>query len=433
MKNKFYTFVALIATTLVILPAFSLKAKPINDTVVMGPGYGNEVYYNMTSGIKGTLSRKQWDIAFRANIRSASILTNDAANNSALGINGVELYAYPKADTNGWASVDTAGLKHWKLLVNSTTDWETGAFCQNQLGHPDYGWGKYNSASHDVVGDSLFIIKLPDGSFRKLWIVRKYSSLNMFKFRFANLDGTSDTTVMLDCNAYAAKNFVRFSLSKKQMIDFEPAASTQWDILFTKYMYTYPNGDIYPVTGVLSNYGIKVNAFHHVPLTYTAFDLGSMDSTRSPIGWEWKSLNTATYTYDLVDSLVYFVQDHGKNIHKLVFKEFVGSSTGRISFQKEMISAAGINDIPTSGMNAAVYPNPVNGVMNLVINPEAARQATVVLMDMSGRIVLNKQFSLQPESLSTLQIPVSDVPAGMYIVKVQAGANTVSHKVVVNN
>ena len=433
MKNKFYTFVALIATTLAVFPAFGLKTTPANDTVVMGAGYINEVYYNMTSGIKGTLSRKQWDIAFRANIRSASILTNDAANNNALGINGVELYAYPKADTNGWASVDTSGLSSWKLLVNSTTDWETGAFCQNQLGHPDYGWGKYNSASHDVVGDSLFIIKLPDGSFRKLWIVRKYSSLNTFKFRYANLDGTADTTVMVDCNAYAAKNFVGFSITKKQVVDLEPVASTQWDLLFTKYMYTYPDGTPYPVTGVLSNYGIKVNKFQHVPLTYTAFDLGSMDSTRSPIGWEWKTFDQANTKWAIVDSLVYFVQDHGKNIHKIVFKEFVGSSTGRISFQKEMISAAGINDILASDMNAAVYPNPVNGVMNLVINPGASRQATVILMDISGRIVLNKQFSLQSESLSTLQIPVSDVPSGMYIVKVQAGANTVSHKVVVNN
>jgi hypothetical protein len=175
--------------------------------------------------------------------------------------------------------------------VNSTTDWETGAFCQNQLGHPDYGWGRYNSASHDVVGDSLYLIKLRDGSLRKLWIMRKYSSLNTYEFRYANLDGSGDTTVVLDCNPYSDKNFVGFSLTTNQVVDFEPVSSTDWDILFTKYMYTYPDGVLYPVTGVLSNYDIKVNKFEHVAPDFRAFDPAAMDSSRSAIGWDWKYLD----------------------------------------------------------------------------------------------------------------------------------------------
>jgi hypothetical protein len=424
MKNKIYTFIAILAVAFAgEMPAMGQKSAIVSDTVLMGSS--NEVYYNFSSGTKSAVNRKQWDIAFRASRMSASILTNDAV--------GVGLYTYPKADTSGWATIDTAGFSTWKNMVNSTTDWEEGAFCRNQKGHPDYGWGKYNSVTHNLLGDSLFIIQLRDGSLRKIWIVEKYSSDNIYKIRFGNLDGSGDTTVMVDCNPYSTKNFVGYSVSGKQVVDFEPVISSQWDILFTKYMYTYPDGATQPVTGVLSNYGVKVNKFNHVPLDYKLWDLATMDSTRSPIGFDWKTYDYANNVYIITDSLVYFVQDKGGNINKLVFKEYVGGTTGRSVFQREMISATGIDEVVKSDFNAAVYPNPVNDVMNLVINPGKSASAIVSLNDISGRIVFSQPYELPTETLSTLRIPVSNLKSGMYIVRIQAGSNSISRKVLVNN
>jgi hypothetical protein len=54
----------------------------------------------MANGNTGAVNRKQWDIAFRASRMSASILTNDAANNNPIGLNGVELYTYGNSDTS---------------------------------------------------------------------------------------------------------------------------------------------------------------------------------------------------------------------------------------------------------------------------------------------------------------------------------------------
>jgi len=432
MQNKIYTFVALLATAISgILPVMGQKSGVVTDTIFMGPGYVNEIYYSMAVGDQGTVNRKQWDIAFRCSRMSASILTNDAANNSSTGVAGVELYTYPKSDSSGWATVDTSGLYTWKNMVNSTTDWETGAFDQNQLGHPDYGWGKYNSASHDVVGDSLYIIKLRDGSLRKLFIRRKYSSLNVIEFRYANLDGTNDITSMVDCNPYSSKNFVGYSLITNEIVDFEPVASADWDILFAKYMYTYPDGEIYPVTGVLSNYDIKVNRFENVALDFRAFDVESMDSTRSPIGWEWKYLD-ANFIYHVQDSLVHFIQDRGGNIHKLVFKEFAGSSSGRIVLEREMISATGIDETDQPEINAVIYPNPVNEVMNLVINPGKSSSVVITINDLSGRSAFSERFSVQANTLSTIQIPVNNYPSGVYLIRIQIGENLISRKVIIN-
>lgn len=427
MNKKFYTFVAILATTFAgTLPAMAQQLGPVNDTILIGSS--NEVYYSMSAGTKSTVNRKQWDIAFRANRQSASILTNDAA--------GVELYTYKTAAIGGWATVDTAGLYSWKNMVNSTTDWEEGAFCRYQKGHPDYGWGKYNSVTHDVVGDSLFIIKLADGSLRKIWIVKKISVDNIFEFRYANIDGTNDVTVSLDCNPYATKNFVGYSITANAIADFEPVASTQWDLLFTKYMYTYPAsspnaGAQQPVTGVLSNYKVKVKKYEHVAPDFQMTDPQIMDSTRSPIGFDWKTYDYVNNVYIIGDSMAYFVQDRTGKINKLVFKGFTGGSTGRFVIQREVISFLGIDEIEKSGFSAAVYPNPVSNVMNLLINPGKSRFAIVSLLDISGRTVLNKKYELQSEDLSTIQIPVSGLPSGIYMVRIQSGSNVIARKVVV--
>lgn len=434
MKMNYINFIsALTALFFTSLTAMSQSAGPATDTVLMGPGYAKEVYYDLSSGSDWTIDRKQWDIAFRASRMSASILTNDAANNNALGVLGVELYTYENSDTSGWSAVDTTGFSTWKLLVNSTTDWETGAFCQNQSGHPDYGWGKYNTVTHDVMGDSLYIIKLRDGSFKKLWIIRKYSADNKYAFRYANLDGSGDTTVLLDCNPYSTKNFVGYSLTTNAVVDFEPVASSGWDLLFTKYMYTYPDGVLYPVTGVLNNYDVKVNKYHPVSPDYRLFDVAAMDSTRSAIGWEWKYLDP-NFVYFVEDSLVHLILDKEQNIYRLVFKEFAGSSSGRIVFEKELISLASINEFSGELNNLTVYPNPASDKINLLVQPGNATEMMVTLNSMSGAAILRKNIALNSHVLNNIEITSAlTLPDGMYILTAVLDGQIMTKKVVVRH
>ncbi|MDO9255991.1 MAG: T9SS type A sorting domain-containing protein [Bacteroidales bacterium] len=423
MKTKFYTLIALLAIVLAgIFPANG-QTGLVTDTIYMGSGYSNEIYYSMSAGEKGKVNRSLWDIAFRTNLMSADIIINDGS--------GVELYTYPKADTSGWATVDITGMETWTKMYNSPTDWETGAFCINQKGHPDYGWCKYNATTHNLIGDSLFIIKLRDGSLRKLWIKEKYSSLNIYEFQFANINGTANQVVSLDCSPYTSKNFVGYDIALNQAVDFEPVAATQWDILFTKY-YGLSGITPYPYTGVLSNYNVKSSKFSPVSLDFMEWYKASLLSTRSLIGAGWKSYNFSTNVFDIVDSLVYFVQDQGGVINKLVFKGF-DIPTGRIILEKGAISFTAVAENQKSGFNAAVYPNPVSDVMNLMLNPGKATFALVSVIDITGHTVLNQRFDMQSEELSTIQVPVSELPSGIYMVKIQAGGNVIARKVLVNN
>lgn len=422
MTKKIYTFVALLATTFAgIVPAMSQTM--VTDTIYMGAGYSNEIYYSMSAGEKGTVNRSLWDIAFHADRMSASIITNDGS--------GVELYNIPKAPISNWSNLDTTGVSSATKLYNSPTDWEEGAFNRYQKGEFDYGWGVYNMTTHNVTGDSLYMIKLRDGSLRKLWIVKKYSSDNIYEFRYANLDGSHDTTIMLDCKPYSTKNFIGFDISKNQVVDFEPVASADWDLLFTKY-FGLSGTTPYPYTGALINYGVKASMFHPVAPDFIEYTQGPLSTSRSFIGAGWKKYNFALNKYDMVDSLVYFVQDKGGNINKLVFKDFV-IGTGQIVLQRGVISLTGLSDVEKSGFNATVYPNPVNDVMNLVINPGKSSTAQLTVLDMSGRVVLNRQLDVQSETLTTVQIPVSGLHSGMYMLTIKAGQNGVSRKIVVNN
>ena len=306
----------------VVIPPVTKKS----DSIVMSASYANEVYYSMASGIVQTSSRATWDIAFRTMKRSSSILINDGA--------GVVLYTYPKADTSGWAIVDTSGLSFWPPMYNDPTDWENGAFSRYAQGHPDYGWAIYNDVTHNLTGDSLFIIKLRDGSFRKLWMIKKFSSQDIYKFRYANLDGSGEQTVNEDVSSLGATDFSGFSLQTNARVVFEPVKKS-WDILFTKYMSIQSNGTPYLVTGILSNDSVKTKKFYPVALTYSESGPGTWDSTRSSIGWNWKVFDMNTFKYKIVDSIVYFVKPVQGNITKLYFTGFSGSTTGVVKFNLE--------------------------------------------------------------------------------------------------
>lgn len=421
MRIKIF-FVALLATFFVFnTNSHAQKAAVITDTVLMNPGYTHEVYYSLTSGTKASVLRNQWDIAFRTAILSASIITNDGS--------GVVLYTYPKSDTSGWNALDTAGINNWKKLYNSGADWEMGAFNTHTKGQFDYGWGVYNVVTHNLTGDSIYVVKLRNGQFVKLIISGKASAQNKYTIKYANLDGQGEKQSVIDCAPFTSRNFLGYSISDSKVIDFETIDANSWDLLFTKYMYKYPDGTPYNVTGVLSNYNTGVNKFHPVAPDFRLWSAETMDSSRTAIGYDWKYLDNS-FAYHIVDSLVYFVQDKSGNIHKLAFKEFSGSAKGRIVLEREAISAAGKNENKYFALQATVYPNPVQDFVNLIINPEKVSELHVSISDISGRQVFSAYYPVQPEMLNTIQIHSSGLPTGVYMFKAQAKDKVYFQKIV---
>jgi len=409
MKKTIYSIAILFASFTSFFSGNLLHAQGsvVSDTVVMGASYANEIYYSMTSGKILSSPRSTWDIAFRTMLRSSSILTNDGS--------GVVLYTYPKSDTSGWSVMDTTGFKTWTPMYNDVNDWENGAFSRNAKGYPDYGWGIYNSVSHDLNGDSLFIIQLRDGSLRKLWIKDKRSVQDIYHFRFANLDGTNDHTDTLNLSNDVATDFIGFSLETNQRVNFQPPTGN-WDVVFTKYMSIQPGNVPYPAMAVLNNPDIRSKKFHPVPLTYTNWQVGAWDSLRSSIGWDWKTFSTSTMTYKVVDSLVYFIEPASKDVYKLYFTGFAGGSTGVISFMKEKVLSFGIYEHSLSGLSVKVYPNPVSDNLNLLVTAENSDELHIVLSDLSGRQLGADHPVRLSEGFNQFSIDVTGFKPGVYFV-----------------
>ena len=399
--------------TLVILLVFnglaykSYSSTP--DSVQMGPSYANDIYYSLENGVVATVSRTNWDIGFHTTVWTASIITNGGA--------GVNLYTYPNADTTGWNTVDTIGMASWPVLYDSEDNWEDGAFNRNAGGHPDYGWGKYNPISHDVVGDSIYILKMADGTYKKIWIVKKNSANNKYFLRQANLDGSDDHTVELEINPYRNVNFVYYAFSTDSFVEREPDTAS-WDILFTKYIAIQPNGDPYPVVGVYNNFDVYSNEFYPVAPDFIDYASIPFDSTKSPIGWEWKTFDMGSFTWTVADSTAFFVKSRTGNVYKLVFTKFAGSGTGNIVFTKEPLTS-GIFD-RKENETMMVYPNPVKDQMTINFGKQINSTAHISIYDLTGRMILSTDQQLSGEEIS-LKLPGAGSMHGIYLIRAEAG------------
>lgn len=411
-------FIALVT----IFTVARLVANPVNDTVTMGPGYANDVFYSMQTGVVKTEPRNNWDIAFYTTRWSAGIQLNEGA--------GAELYTYPLGDTSAWNSVDISGIANWKKMYNSDTIWENGAFNRNTLGHPDYGWGVYNMISHDVVGDSIFVIKLTNGSLKKLWIQRKRSIQNTWHFKFANIDGSGETSVSVDATPFQTDRlFIYYSLVNNAMVDREPALNS-WDLQWSRYIATvYDNTGVpspYMVVGVASNLGVGVAKHHPVAPDFEDWTTKPFSGNRTAIGHDWKNFNMNLFQWQLTDSLAYFIKDRNGNVHKLRFTHFSGTGTGRTGLTKKVLSLVGQSEQSEANI-FRVYPNPAGDSFS--IGMQQGEMSSLRIYDAGGRLVLSRQSN---QSAIPLVIDLKGWKPGLYVVEVTGSHGTGRQKLIIN-
>lgn len=413
MKNVTSFRIGIVLIAMGMWASATLNAQTvIADSATMGPGYANDVYYSLETGTVATPPAGSYDIAFYTNMMSAGIATNDGR--------GVTLWAYPKSDTSGWAAIDTSGLSTWIPLYNSIESWEEGAFNRNSKNHPDYGWGIYNTITHDVEGDSLFIIKTRSGLFKKLWIISKVSTANTYHFRFADLDGANLQVASVNCMPYVTKNFVAYDLETNQLVDREPAKDA-WDLLFTKYMGLYGGTTPYAVTGVLNNLGSSANRFYPVTPGYTDWSAAPFSENREVIGWDWKTFDMGTFSYIIADSLIFFDSTRVGNIQKLWFTGFSGSASGKFYFNKQVISGTGIGTLQQLSLN--FRPNPATDNITL----ELPSAGLLTITDLTGKQLIVRRVS----STGLIQLSVDNLPAGIYLVQFANERQVMSNRLLV--
>jgi len=387
------------------------------ETVSMGTGYSNENYYSLSSGDEVSVVRDNWDIAFASNGLGSS--------SSTIRVNGsigTELYLFSN-DTADWATLDTTGFQ-WSQLINSETDWSTGAF-QNQTPASglDLGWGTYNTITHIVSGDRIFLLKLANGVYKKLIIDQLTGG--QFTFHYADLDGSNLVETSVSKSNYDGKNFGYYSLQNNASLDREPLADS-WDLLFTKYVVDLGGGYLYGVTGVLANAGIEVAQANNVNNVLTESWQGhTFEDNIGTIGWDWKSFNMTTFAYEMEDSLVYFIEDETGNIYKVIFEGFGGSATGDFIFTKELVNAVGLSEFKSQILN--VYPNPASGIINVIFSSND-NEIALSIVDLSGRTVASRELNVNA-GMAQESIDISHLNSGVYLLTLRTSKGIETQKI----
>ena len=390
--------------TLTIITTILFYISPQAQTVQisMGNNYANQIFYSMQNGEIKNISNDNWDLAFTTDQYASTIRTNDGK--------GVELYTYHLGDTSDWQNINVSILNNLSSgMYNSEISWYDGAFENNSLGHPDYGWGVYNMINHNVTGDSLYIIKTINGNWKKIWI-QELTTAGEYIFKFANLDGSNEITQSISKTNYTDKNFIYFSIDQNTIIDREPISS-EWDITFTKYISPV-QAMPYPVTGVLTNNNTEVAKATGVtdPLTYFDYSNHNFNNEINSIGYDWKSYQ-GSFVVDA--NRCYFIKDKNENIWRLVFNSFDGMSTGNVEFNTELIfntSSENINK--ASSLN--VFPNPTTQNTNLIFDFE--EECLINIYDIFGVQVYSNQ--LNSTGLKLINLPTGNFDAGLYFLVV---------------
>ena len=382
----------------------------------LGASYTSQVYYKLNTKTETTVAANSWDLAFfRASNYEHGIRVND-------GI-GIEVFEAANQAT-AWNTIDITNEAAWSKLYNSDTDRINGAFMQ---GSATYGWGEYNTATHHITGTIIYVLKYTDGSYKKFICEDFYGGYTIKYASWNGSDWSEDKSAVISNSNNSNNTYNYFSLQNDSEVMIEPAA-TDWDFVFTKY-FTDVSTSKYNVTGVLSSDNITV-----ATATGDTTNNLSYSEAINTIGYNWKSLNYTTYTYEINSELKFYIKDKDEKIYKLYFTEFGGSSTGNLAFNFEDVTQTlGIEEV---GENIAfgIYPNPVRSdkKINIIfdVNKVNKNENKIEIYNLSGQKVLATSIT-NSLGFYNKEINLSSLNSGIYMLKFTSGNYQKIKKIVI--
>ncbi|RZJ70820.1 T9SS type A sorting domain-containing protein [Flavobacterium sp.] len=389
-------------------------------SVAQGAGYANQVYYKFSSNAStASIPAASWDIAFlRTSAFSMGIRVNDS-----------RIQTYEVGATSVWPTVDVTQEATWTRLYNSDVEWEVGSL---DNGTATYGWGEYNPVTHHVVGSKVFVLKITAGTtstYKKIKIDDFFAG---YTFTYSTWDGsawTADTTQTVANAASANRFFNYFNLTTNATVEVEPV-NTDWDLLFTQYVTDYAGGvdNKYKVTGVLSHPDVQV-AQHEQPSGLPANFSPTYGEQINVIGFDWKALNSS-FQYTVDSNQAFFVKLANGTVYRLTFNTFVGSSTGVTTFNQQDVTSQLDAAQFENKVSFSVFPNPSvdKKITVLYDGANASAKNMVSVFSLTGAKVFER--NLESNGFAQSDINLSNLNAGVYILKFQSGEYSTTKKIV---
>lgn len=276
--------------------------KPATDAqtsqVSVGSDYGNQIYYDLeTNSILRINNREIWDLAFEAGENGSHILLNGSRIMSAAisTFSDITELTSDVGLTYKWD--DPSG----DLELTTLNDWET----LNKVYSINMG--------SDLNGANMGKYKL------------KVVSVNESEYviQFAPLTSTTYQTFTVPKSTTAGFTYVSLS-GAGSVKDIEPDKEI-WDLIFTNYCHLFDDHTPYSVVGVLSNrYGVKVQevSIPFATLSYSDIVEASFEDRIDVIGYDWKTYNFDTGSYQINSNKTYVVKTINGRYYKLRFIDF---------------------------------------------------------------------------------------------------------------
>jgi hypothetical protein len=395
-----------------------------------GAGYGQQSFYRLEDDETVNLPLTSWDIAFSTiGLADAAIHINEGAASGTGALPALELYLSP---SGGFSDpVDISGLTD--RLFNDEKSWNAGAL--NSVADPgnpfDLGWGLYDPLSHAIEASRVFALKLRDGSYKK-FIIESLAG-GVYTIRYANLDGSAETTATIAKADFPDTELAFFSFSTGETLANGPEQS--WDLTFCRYITPLDDGTgnflDYAVTGILSGYGTEtVEARGIDPATVEIETyIDSFQTDLDVIGYDWKTFSF-TDGWVLPSDVAYFVKKADGHIWKLVFVDFEGSGTGTATFEKTDMGTLSSTQSPLGELTAlSIFPNPAPAEATLAFTTATNLPLQISIRDVSGKTLW--QAPLQAtEGFNAIQLPVSNLPQGLYFLSMSNGNRTAVTKLI---
>jgi hypothetical protein len=399
------------------------SAQTIRDTVILRVRRTNEslrlVYYRLSDGYRlDTASFNRWHLAFEVPGFTAAIRANLGA--------GMVVWRTSRAATSAeWTALSLNDTL--QRLYDSETQWTIGAFntTANPLDNFDLGWGNYNLTTHVIAGDSLYILRLPNGTFRKLWIDRLQSGI--YYFKYANLDGTGEVDAQAPKSLAPRRGFVYYNFLSQEALNLEPVDSL-WDLVFTQYLSFFPSAGLhYAVLGALQNRRVAVA---RIPLSPSAnpdtlsWQSAPYDTLINAIGHDWKQYDMQNNLWLVADSVYYLVRTRNREVWRMRFVAF-GDSTAPDNAQVryaviERKKLGSVSLLGSSFLNVQVFAYPNPATEGIWVTTRESGPIQVEVYDLAGQRVLSQVG----EGSAFLYVPRQGLPSGLYFLRVHTAKGT---------
>ncbi len=420
--------------TVICLILFSCQMNAQYFQIDMDVLYANHVYYSFSQGATATDNGRSWDIGFAVhNQQEGGVFINEFAGRNMVPAN---LRIAPTTDFNDLIDINTVVLD---TLRNDDEHWNEGAFNKPKIPNSpdDFGWGTKTNGV--IYGNRVFVVSLPDSTYRKVSIDSFDASGNYY-FRYANLDGSNLFHQSFNISQHSGKTMAHFSLVTNSFVNIEPY---NWDLLFTRYNTPANLGSSnyfnYTVTGVLSGLDVEVVELDNVnPYTVDpANHCYSFDPDISTIGFDWKTYDLPNFAWEVDQDRVFFVKLQNDEIWRIFLFDFEGAFTGITTFEyANMGSPCQIStiseDLNSNFTGFSLYPNPASTLVEMVFDLKEQRdELEVQVTNMLGQVV-NRFEIAGKQGLNAYRLPDLNLAGGTYVVQLVSGQDRISEQLIIS-